>query len=250
MKIFENKIKNTLSKFDPISLENLNNLKLMKRKDKKHVFNLNKLNELLNKVVNEYKVLEIDSERIFEYQTDYFDTPNLVTYLNHHNNRLNRYKIRQRHYEINDKNFLEIKTKNNKKQTIKKRIESEKLDFVNDKSFNFIKSNISIEDNNLTNTLSNSFKRITLASYETKERITIDYKLQLWVNNNSIHLDNITIAELKCEKESSRSPFSNALKELKIYPRGFSKYCIGTALLRPNVKKNAFKEDLMFINKL
>lgn len=250
MVVFENKIKDTLSRFKPVSLERLNSLRLMKRMDKKYVFNINKLDELLNKIKDYYEVLEIDNEQIFEYQTDYFDTPNLETYLTHHNKRLNRYKIRLRHYVVNDKTFLEIKKKTNKKRTIKKRIESVKLDTVNDESLNFIKSNVNIETGNLTKSITNSFSRITLASFETKERITIDFNLKLKLNENSKQLTHIAIAELKSEREKARSAFANALKELKIYQRGFSKYCIGIALLQPNIKKNSFKEDLIFIKKL
>lgn len=250
MSFNEGEIQKILQKFESISLNELNQLKLMKRQDTKHVFSINKLEALLDKVSDEYKVLEIENKRVLLYNTDYFDTPNFTTYIEHHNKRLNRYKIRLRRYAINNEYFLEIKMKNNKGQTVKKRIASDAIDSINNESFEFIKQHINISENNLKKSSSNSFNRITLASFKTKERITIDYNLNLHVNHKSKQLNHIAIAELKSEREKAGSSFANALKELKIYSRGFSKYCIGMALLQPNIKKNSFKEDLMFINKL
>ena len=66
-------------------------------------------------------------------------------YLKHHNNKLNRYKIRFREYVDNDEKFLEVKYKTNTERTIKDRIKIKKEDLEinekNEKKSSFRKSN-------------------------------------------------------------------------------------------------------------
>ena len=46
------------------------------------------------------------------------------------------------------------------------------------------------------------------------------------------------------------SPVKDMLRELRIKPSGFSKYCIGSALTNPNLKRNRFKPRFTKIEKL
>ena len=46
------------------------------------------------------------------------------------------------------------------------------------------------------------------------------------------------------------SPVKEMLRELRIKPSGFSKYCIGSALTKPALKRNRFKKKFVKINKL
>lgn len=244
------KYNNILKQFEAISLENMNSLELLKRQDTKYVFPIEKLQDLLLIVSKDYKILEINEQRSFVYKTHYFDTPKFDTYLNHHNKRLNRHKIRQRHYDVNNKFFLEVKQKNNKGKTIKNRIELNGFENLNDESYNFIESYVKIDKHNYTESSSNIFRRITLISFTTKERITIDYDIKFETNNTSKTFKNFAVAELKRERQMYNSPFAKALKQLKIYPRSFSKYCMSLALLKPEIKKNTFKKNILFLNKI
>ena len=70
---------------------------------------------------NFYKVLEIDNERVHSYRSLYYDTDDRKFYLDHHNQRVNRNKVRFREYVGSKLTYLEIKRKNNKGKTIKKR---------------------------------------------------------------------------------------------------------------------------------
>lgn len=96
-----------------------------------------------------------------------------------------------------------------------------------------------------------NFDRITFANHENKERLTIDLNLT-FTNKNSLQkkIDTLVIAELKSEKYSFNSQFTQYLKRLKIYPVKFSKYCIGIALTEKNIKYNRFKKKLLKLNKL
>jgi hypothetical protein len=96
----------------------------------------------------------------------------------------------------------------------------------------------------------NYFHRITLASFESRERITIDYNLTFARDDKSVSLPKVCIAEIKFEKSSGRSPIMNILKELKAFNTGFSKYCIGTVFLDETIKQNEFKSKKLLIKKI
>ena len=111
-----------ISDFSPITLDEMDDVKLMSRTDTKFAFNANKLPLLLKKLIPFYRVLTIDGKLIHEYKSLYYDTDDRKFYIDHHNQRVNRNKIRFREYVESGLTFLEIKLKNNKKRTIKKRM--------------------------------------------------------------------------------------------------------------------------------
>ena len=108
--------------FSPISLDEMDDVKLMSRTDTKFAFKANKMPLLLQKLLPFYRVLAIDGALIHDYKSLYYDTDNRKFYLDHHNGRVNRNKIRFREYVGSKLTFLEIKRKNNKGKTIKKRM--------------------------------------------------------------------------------------------------------------------------------
>ncbi|PKP08843.1 MAG: hypothetical protein CVU09_13925 [Bacteroidetes bacterium HGW-Bacteroidetes-4] len=247
--MWEKKINSELQAFKTINLDELNELRLMNRVDRKFVFPLNKLPELLGRVSTNYQVLEIKGERCLLYQTEYLDSPELDFYHNHQNQRLNRFKVRFRTYTISNNTFFEIKRKTNKGKTIKKRIEileEEKPEI----DYSFLNSVVPLDNQYLRPSLSNRFKRITLASFKSNERITLDFDLEIKDQNAQKALPFLAIAELKREKAANNSPCALALKAMNIYPRGFSKYCMGKALLNPCLKQNAFKPNLLYLKKI
>ena len=116
-----NELTSLKNDFQAISLSEMDDVKLMSRTDTKFAFNDIKLPVLLQKLSEHYRILEIDGERIHHYKSLYFDTEDRKFYLDHHNSRVNRNKIRFREYVGSGLTFLEIKLKNNKGKTIKKR---------------------------------------------------------------------------------------------------------------------------------
>lgn len=247
--MWEQKINSALQAFKTVDLDQLNALRLMNRVDRKFVFPLDKLPELLSRVYQHYQVLEIKGQQCLLYRTEYLDSPELDFYHNHQNQRLNRFKVRFRTYTISNNTFFEIKSKTNKGKTLKKRIEVANtarpaIDYA------FLNRVVSLDNQNLTTSLTNRFKRITLASFNTSERITLDFDLEVADQQAKKALPFMAIAELKREKAANNSPFALALKDMKIYPRGFSKYCMGKALLNPDLKQNTFKPNLLYLKKI
>jgi len=113
---------NSLNDLQTISLDELDKVKLLDRKDTKFVFNQNKLPLILEKVKPYYRILEINNSLIFNYDNTYFDTHDFLFYNQHHNEHRNRFKVRFRKYSSSSKSFFEIKIKNNKNRTVKKRM--------------------------------------------------------------------------------------------------------------------------------
>ena len=66
----------------------------MDRTDTKFAFNISNLAEILEKLPEFYRIMEIDGERLHDYKSLYYDTDDRIFYLDHHNRRVNRNKIR------------------------------------------------------------------------------------------------------------------------------------------------------------
>jgi hypothetical protein len=172
-------------------------------------------------------------------------------YLDHHNEKLNRFKIRHRKYEVTGSQFLEVKFKNNKRDTIKKRkaLKDESVIFASGHE-EFISANCPFSMNQLRSALNNTFYRMTFTDNNFSERLTIDTLLEFSIENQHLKLEELVIAELKQSSFSNAGYVMGVFRELGIQPHRFSKYCIGQALLNKSLKINRFKPHLSTIKKI
>ena len=246
------KVKEILDLFYPIGLEEMDSVRFMNRIDTKYIFSARRLPELLKMMDGVYRVLEINGYRISSYSTTYFDTPDYQFFNQHVTGKSERYKVRYRKYDSTGITFLEVKKKTKKSRTIKWRIENDLSDNTcDDLAIKFIMKHIPDDTKVLAPVLTNCFKRITLVCLNIPERITLDFDLLYsGTNGNNTEIPFIAIAELKSESVAIRSPFSNLVKQLSIYPTGFSKYCLGDAILYDLPRKNILKPKLLLINKI
>jgi hypothetical protein len=240
---------NILSKYTSVSLEEIEEVKLMSRIDRKYWFHASKLQQILEQTLSEYYILEIEGQRLMDYQTTYFDTLENSMYLKHHNGKMNRHKIRQRKYVSTNSSFLEVKLKTNKKVTIKNRVEAEfeRHRFLQSE-ISFIKNETPYAGDDLVPVLNNKFKRLTLIHKDKLDRCTIDISPVFWNENNTVNVYDLGIFELKRGHSLKASPIVSILRNLKIRQRGMSKYCTGRALLESGLKQNAFNPRLRFLH--
>ena len=239
-----------ITEFSTISLDEMDDVKLMSRNDTKFAFKANKMPFLLQKLLDFYRVLAIDGKLIHDYKSLYYDTEIRKFYLDHHNGRVNRNKIRFREYVGSSLTFLEIKLKNNKGKTIKKRMKVDGItNELSDKQQKYVEKVIgkpmSVSAKQWIN-----FSRITFVHKTQKERLTMDVNLTFKNNKDNGDMKHIVIAEVKQERMSRSSDFMRIAKEMHILPIRISKYCLTTLALNPDLKKNRFKEKVLFINKL
>jgi VTC domain len=243
-------LETTLNKFAPISLQEMDGVKLMNRTDTKFTFNINQFDIALNEILNDYRILEIEGKRLSKYKTLYYDTEKYNLYSKHHNGHLNRYKIRHRTYVESNIGFLEVKFKNNKGRTIKDRIKQKEVtETWNEKSQDFLVKMLPFEPNTLAPVIWVNYSRLTLVNKTSPERLTIDLNLEFVKGEHANLLSDLVIAEVKQENKKA-SPFINAMKKLHIREGSISKYCMGIALMCDDVKKNNFKEKLINIKNI
>lgn len=235
-----------LDNFDAISLEEMDEVRMMNRLDSKFLLSKEVLVRILEEIKEDYFVLEIANTRVQSYNTIYFDTPDNKLYLAHHNGSSNRIKLRKREYSDSGITFLEIKQKNNKGVTMKKRMKISSFDKdLSDSEIRFFKKNTDLNGDKLVPKFGNRFKRITLVSKEMNERCTIDLDLRFHSYSiNESNLEEIVIAELKQEKRNLRSKLADVLRKNRIYNQSFSKYCLGRAINETDLKSNKFKPEI------
>jgi hypothetical protein len=240
-----------LNEFQPISLGMMDRVKLMNRTDRKYQCRLSQLKSILIKAKQNFSILEVNGSRLQAYESLYLDTPGQKMYFDHHNGKLNRYKIRIREYMASREFYLEIKRKDNKKKTHKKRIPiSSDRNFLLPEFKAFISRNTPFDPEALEPKLLSSFDRITLVNTDIGERITIDINPSWKIGQQAISLSDLVIIEVKSAKTTSSAGFGYLLREERIFPHRISKYCIGTALLYPEIKHNRFKEKLLYLGNI
>ena len=243
-------INSYLDKFNSVSLDEVKNVKLMHRMDQKFVFQINDLSDLLTKLHSSYNVLEVDGEKVQTYKTLYFDTKDKLFFLQHHNSRVNRNKVRFREYVGSGLVFLEVKLKNNKGKTIKTR--KKVVAIVDDlsKDHQSYINQVVGEELDLIPQQWIFFNRITFVDKLYTERLTVDFNVEFSKKQKSGNFRNLVIAEIKTERSNVSSVFKSIAKEKHIIPTRFSKYCMTTIDLDSDVKYNRFKEKLLLLNKL
>lgn len=242
-------IENILSHYIAIGLSDLGNASLMDRTETKFWFNRALLEEILFQLVSVYSVIEIEKKRQHHYQSEYFDTEDKMFYMDHHNGRKNRYKIRTRYYTDSQLGFFELKHKNNKGRTQKSRIQypyaygpltHTALNFVDKKQIN---------SGGLRPVLRIEYDRFTLVNAQRTERVTIDSNICFINGDIKTSIDKLVIAEVK-QPEKGKSQFIDVMKCKGIREGSLSKYCMGMALTEQGIKQNNFREKLRTLKKI
>jgi len=237
--------------YQTLSLIELDKVQLLNRQDTKFVFNQGYLPLILKRIKPFYNILDIRNERVFTYKTSYFDTDKFLFYNQHHNEFRNRFKVRYRKYSSNSNSFFEIKIKNNKNRTVKKRLMVEDIkESLGDQEKEMVNDVIGLSTCHLSNKLNIKFLRITLTDKQLNERLTIDTNLTAQNGTISKIFDNLIISEIKQKKYYPKSPYIQILRELKIPEMRFSKYCMGMLHVNKGIKYNRFKPKLSHINKI
>ncbi|MDT3366098.1 MAG: polyphosphate polymerase domain-containing protein [Bacteroidota bacterium] len=245
-----------LAAMRPITLDEMDSIRLMNRIDTKYCTDMATLREVLRDADRHgYRVVEVDGLRLCPYNSLYYDTDGLGMFRDHHNRKLTRQKVRTRVYVSSGTTFLEIKRKNNKGRTKKKRLEipsGEFMDFRPDTAADAFLTQISgYQPEDLKPRLETLFDRITLVNAAMTERLTIDTSLR-FVNHDTganAGLGSAVIIELK-QDGRAESEMKRILLDRRVKPIRVSKYCIGTTVTNPGVTSGRFKVKVRRIEKV
>jgi VTC domain len=238
--------------FLPISLKALNSkADMLRRLDNKYIVDLPTMVAAVAEFTRHFDVLEIDGRRAFTYETCYFDGDAHECYFDHHRGRRRRAKVRIRNYVETDLCFVEVKLKDKRGITIKKRLphdpakygrlDTAARDFVQTCFHDLYGVDFPYE---LNRTLDMRYQRITLVAKQGGERMTIDNGLQFYNDASAQSLSKgIFIVETKSANGNGIA--DKILRSLHRHPtKHCSKYCAGTAMLQTSFKTNNFRQAL------
>ncbi|MFN8165811.1 MAG: polyphosphate polymerase domain-containing protein [Bacteroidia bacterium] len=240
-----------LQTFDPITLQQMDGVKLQDRLDTKFMFREDLLIPVLREMQKYYYALDINGKRYNHYETLYYDTPGFDLYLRHHNGRVNRYKFRARKYVESNLAFFEVKFKNSKGRTIKDRIKRPDIfKEITDSSFDLVKNLSNVDPKSLEAKLWVNYRRMTFVSKISEERLTIDTKLTFIDDHHTVEQKGLVIAEVKQGSSKDKSPFVTLMRKYGVHQKSISKYCLAVISLNKTIKQNNFKPTLIYLNKL
>jgi len=237
--------------FAPIGLKQMESVALLNRIDTKFVMSAEQLLNILAALQGDYRMLAVDGQRLNHYRTLYFDTPDFALYNAHVNGHAERYKVRSREYADSQLSFLEVKHKTRKGRTIKERLSTARPVMQLSPEIEYwLRDVLPMDGGLLEPKLWNTFTRMTLVSKRCCERVTLDVDLTFFTFDDMVQLDGVAIAEVKMDAGHLASPFLAQMRAQRIRRRGFSKYCIGVSMLYDQVKKNALKPKMLWIERM
>ncbi len=245
----EDKIKEVLRTFEPITLKGLDEVRMLNRIDTKYVFHIHQFAEILEEIRENYYALEIDGGRMFAYESLYFDTDDYQLYKFHHNGKLNRLKVRYRRYSDSGLVFFEVKYKVKGNRTDKKRLKQEDLKMVLTEEELALVNHHQLDEKMLNKKMWIYFNRITLASKKMNERLTLDLHVAFDNFTNKKAFPELIIAEVKTDKSATGSSIIKSFNKRNFEEVGFSKYSTAVAMME-DIKSNAFKPNFIKIEKI
>ena len=244
-----------LHNLPPITLEEMDSIKLMNRVDTKYLTDEATLDKVLeDSAAAGYRALVTGDSMISPYNSIYYDTPELRMFLDHRNQKLNRQKVRTREYVNSSAAYLEIKRKKNNGRVKKKRISiplEEMGDFSADQdAVTYLAGHSDFTSSQLTPVLSTGFDRITLVNPAKTERVTIDKNLEFnnFRTGKKASLLDTVIIEIKQDGRAA-SQMKGILLKHRVKPVRVSKYCVAVTLTDESAKSGRFKEKVRAIEK-
>jgi hypothetical protein len=217
---------------------------LLHRQDDKYLFTEQAAADLLDALSQRYQVLEIDGARSFAYDSIYLDTPDLRVYRDHAQGRRLRWKARTRRYGDGPSCFREIKLKGSAGSTVKLReaCPVREHGWAGPAFHRFLDRSLREHygfglTGHLTASLSVRYERTTLVSVDGVERLTLDRELTFVdaAGRSTGRLrPGLVLAEVK--RPGGRGAADRVLASRGVRPASLSKYGIGVALSRPDLR--------------
>jgi hypothetical protein len=236
--------------FRPIGLDALNaKAAMLERLDNKYVVRTDALRAALAELAAQFDVLEIDGVRRFTYETCYFDDAERRSYFDHHQGRRQRMKVRVRKYVEAALCFVEVKLKDKRGITVKKRMPYplHKYGTLDARAIAHVRRSHQAQygrpfERELEPVLEMSYLRTTLVAKEGGERMTIDSGIRFGGDATSPDGD-VFIVETKSAHGHGLA--DAILRRHHQHPtNACSKYCVGMSLTGNVQRYNRFRPAL------
>lgn len=240
-----------LAQLPAVGLEELTTeAALLTRVDRKYLVPSATARRIFASFSTDTRVLEMDGRRTFEYDSVYFDTPTLDSYLLAAHGRRRRFKVRTRTYVDSGVSFLEVKTEGAREATVKERIPYEPCDRdrLTEEGLAYVNETLAaaigdVEFGPLEPVLSTRYDRTTLYLPGSGSRATIDTNVT-WQRPDGTPwvLDNTVVVETK--SGSAPGPLDKHLWAHGVRPCRISKFATGMAALHPELPANRWNQTL------
>jgi|SRR5699024_3367295 len=220
---------------------------LQTRTDRKYLLPAAEWRAVVTRWRERLRALEISGLRQFDYESVYFDTPDLLAYHRHAHGRRVRFKIRTRSYLDSAQTTLEIKTRGGRGETVKDRHE-----YGLDERYELNSEAQALVDERLGTQLRGQrpafsmitrYLRSTLLDVTAGSRLTCDVGLAFTDSRHHRRApDDLVLVESKTTGRST--PVETSLWRMGHRPVSISKYCTGLALLHPWLPANRWNRTL------
>ncbi len=237
--------------FESIELpELLARAALQDRVDRKYLLPDAALAPVLAALRPQARALQIDGRRSFDYESVYFDTPDLTCYTLAARQRRRRFKIRTRSYLDSAECWLEVKTRDRRGHTVKQRqphaVSPSTLDEAGREFTDHVVVGADLPGTRqfrLDPTLTTRYRRRTLFLPETDSRVTVDTD-PCWTgpDGRKIALPGLVIVETKTAGRPCAA--DRLLWSAGCRPSLISKYGTGLAALHPELPSNKWHRVL------
>jgi hypothetical protein len=237
-----------LGSLDPVSLDEITaSADLQTREDRKYLVDQSSLLHLVQGLGQGVRVLAIDGVRGFRYESLYFDTPDLISYLDAAHARPRRFKVRTRSYLDSDRCALEVKTRDRHGRTVKHR----RSYAIADRNRLTADGRQWVADiaqfgqvvHRLAPMLTTSYRRTSLLLPQGGGRVTLDVDVVCHQpGGGSVSLPDLVFVETKTT--GAPCAVDRVLWKSGSRPVAVSKYCTGLAALHPDLPANRWHRVL------
>jgi hypothetical protein len=237
-----------------MTLDELNQRSAFRRRvDNKYIASFAQLGAFIEELSTTHAVLEIDGNRVFSYESVYFDDSHFRVFNDHRQRRRRRFKLRVRHYRDADVSYFELKLKGRRGITSKHRMRhaSDQLSTITPEAEGFaegvLRSSYGISlDAAMQPVLATTYRRVSLVALDGSGRVTVDIDLSFDALSDDANASGGAKllpghAVIECKSANGRSVADRVLAAQGMRPVACSKYCIGMAMTRPELGDNRWK---------
>ncbi|WP_436794672.1 polyphosphate polymerase domain-containing protein [Actinospongicola halichondriae] len=235
-------------RFSAIDLAELDQCaQLLTRKDRKYIVDAGILAALLEALPTDVRALETEHGRWSRYESVYFDTPRFDSFRLAATRRRNRFKVRTRRYVDPGTSMIEVKTKDRRGRTVKRRdpLDDGTADVLGTvRRFAEDFSQVRAHSDDLAPTVTTSYRRATLVLPQPHARVTLDADFR------AVDVEGATVTlgdELVVETKTNGAPclVDHLLWRAGHRPITFSKYATALAALHPDLPHNRWNRVLI-----